>query len=115
MTALVKVDIGDDGWLLLESTETGIGPVKAGVTADKVEELRHNLRTVLRPVAQASEEMLAELRAAGPDQVKVEFGVTLAVAAGAVIAKSETSCHFKITLSWARAGVDRSDSDGDPS
>lgn len=107
MAALVQVDLDGGGRLLLESVETGAaGPVKAGRAADAVQQLQDSLRTVLRPVAQASREVLAELRTAGPDEVKVEFGVRLTAGAGAVVAKAEADCHFKVTLGWARGTGD---------
>ncbi|MFJ4774277.1 CU044_2847 family protein [Streptomyces uncialis] len=39
---------------------------------------------------------------AGPDEVQIEFGVSLSSQAGAVIAKSEAGCHLKVTVSWHR-------------
>lgn len=113
MAALVQVGLGDGGRLLLESVETSPGPVKAGRAADAAEELRGSLRSVLRPVAQASRDVLAEMRVAAPDEVRVEFGVKLTVGAGAVVAKSEAGCHFKVTLGWTRDGSSGSDATGD--
>ncbi|MEU4155165.1 CU044_2847 family protein [Actinoplanes sp. NPDC026670] len=114
MAALLQVALGDGGQLLLEAAETSpSGPVKVGRATDAVEELRESLRTVLRPVAQASRDVLAELRTAGPDEVKVEFAVKLTVGAGAIVAKSEAGCHFKVTLGWARNGIVAPDADGE--
>ncbi|BEL04627.1 hypothetical protein Q0Z83_028180 [Actinoplanes sichuanensis] len=113
MAALVKVGLGDGGQLLLEAADSGSGPVKVGRAADAIEELKESLRTVLQPVAQASRDVLAEMRAAGPDEVKVEFAVKLTVGAGAIVAKSEAGCHFKVTLGWARGGICSPDAGGD--
>ena len=103
MTTLVQVELDNGGCLLLESVEaSAIGPVKVGRTTDAVQELQDSFRAVLRPVAQASREVFAELRAAGPDEVKVEFGLKLTASAGAVVAKTEVGCHFKVTMTWTR-------------
>lgn len=47
--------------------------------------------------------MLDQLRKAGPDGVSVEFGVDLAVTAGAVLTKGSANCHLKATMSWQKA------------
>jgi hypothetical protein len=102
--ALVRIGLQDGGWLLVESDERDVaGPVKAGRVTDAVQDLPANLRTMLRSVTQASREVLAELRDAGPDEVTVEFGLKLTVAAGAVLTKGEASCHFKVTLGWSES------------
>lgn len=104
MTTLVRVELDDGATLLLETAEpVAPGPVKAGRAADAVLEVQENLRTVLRPVVQASREVLAELREAGPDEVKVEFGVALTSQAGAIIARAGANCHFTVTLTWKNA------------
>ena len=103
MAGLVRVGLDGGGWLLAESADDDVaGPVKAGRISDAVQELPGNLRTVLSSVTQASREVLDELRDVGPDEVKVEFGVKLTVAAGAVLTKGEAACHLKITLGWSK-------------
>ncbi|GIF05024.1 CU044_2847 family protein [Actinoplanes siamensis] len=106
MTGLVHVPLDGGGYLLLESADAGVsGRIKAGRAADAVVEMRDSLRSQLRPVVQASREMLQELRGAGPDEVTVEFGVVMTAAAGALIAKAETGFHFKVTVRWAGGPV----------
>lgn len=101
MAVLVRVGLDGGGSLLLESAEaSAAGPVKVGRAADAVEDLQDSLRAVLRPMAEASRDVLAELRSAGPDEIRVEFGVKLTASAGAVVAKAGAECHFKVTLSW---------------
>lgn len=102
MAGLVRVSLDDGGWLLAESgDEPAAGPVQAGRVTDAVQDLPATLRTVLAPVTQASRDVLAELRDIGPDEVRVEFGIRLTVAAGAVLTKGEAGCHLKITLGWS--------------
>ncbi|MFI9247983.1 CU044_2847 family protein [Streptomyces sp. NPDC053086] len=57
------------------------------------------LHDALEPVTAAARATLDQLRKAGPDEVAVEFGVDLAVEAGAVITKGQAGCHLKVTLS----------------
>jgi NTP-dependent ternary system trypsin peptidase co-occuring protein len=106
VAGLVRIGLEDGGWLVAESAEEdgAGGPVKAGRVADAFQEMPGNLRSVLGSVAQASREVLAELRDAGPDEVKIEFGVKLTVSAGAVLTKGEAACHLKVTVGWSGGG-----------
>jgi Trypsin-co-occurring domain 1 len=106
MAGLVRVELEDGGWLVAEAADVDddAGPVKAGWVADAMQDVPGNLRAVLVPVTRASRELLAQLREAGPDEVKVEFGVRLTVAAGAVLTKGEAACHLKVTLGWCGGG-----------
>ncbi|MFE4579174.1 CU044_2847 family protein [Streptomyces chartreusis] len=81
------------------------GPVKAGRIGDAVHELPATLQEALEPVTEAARAVLGQLRKARPDDISVEFGVDLAVEAGAVITKSQASCHLRVTLSWSKAGL----------
>jgi hypothetical protein len=78
----------------------GDGPVKAGRVGDAVREVPGTLQAALEPVTEAARATLDQLRKARPDAITVEFGVDLAFEAGAVITKSQASCHLKVTMSW---------------
>ena len=41
------------------------------------------------------------LQTLSPDRIELEFGVKLAGAAGAIIAKTAAEGHFTVKLSWA--------------
>ncbi|MFJ8212085.1 CU044_2847 family protein [Streptomyces sp. NPDC096033] len=45
------------------------------------------------------------MRGARPDAITIEFGVDLAVEAGALITKGRATCHLQVTMSW-RSGHD---------
>ncbi|GAA2520505.1 CU044_2847 family protein [Winogradskya humida] len=103
MTVLVEVGLDGGGSLLLEAAGTGVaGPVKAGRGSDAVHALHDSLREQLRPAAQASREMIEELRGTGPDDVTIEFGLKLVAGLGALVATSKAECHFKVTVRWSR-------------
>jgi hypothetical protein len=80
--------------------------VKAGRIGDAMRELPEGLQAALEPVTEAARATLEQLRKAGPDAITdaitVEFGVDLAVEAGAVITKSRADGHLKVTVSWER-------------
>jgi Trypsin-co-occurring domain 1 len=50
--------------------------------------------------------VMNQLRKAGPEQIEVEFGVDLAVQAGAVITKTGAGCHLMVRLSWNNRELD---------
>jgi hypothetical protein len=78
--------------------------VKAGRAGEAIHDLPGNLQRALEPVGRAARATVDQLRAACPDQITVEFGVDLAVEAGAVITRSGASCHLKVTVTWDRSG-----------
>ncbi|MFF9768270.1 CU044_2847 family protein [Streptomyces sp. NPDC053086] len=98
--------LGDGAVILVEAHESADGPVMAGRVVDTIRDLPRTLHAALDPVADMARTVLEQLRRAGPDEVEVEFGVDLAAEAGAVIARSETSCHLKVTMTWAAASGD---------
>lgn len=106
MGDLVRVPLEGGGTILFEAPAQGGGPVKAGKFTDSVRELPQTLQSVLVPVRDAAEAVLEQLRKARPDEVEVEFGVDLAAEAGAVIAKTESSCHLQVRLLWSQSAQD---------
>lgn len=108
MASLAEMPLDGGGWILVEAPEAAGGPVKAGRLGEAIRELPASLQTALAPVADAARTVLEELRKAGPTEVEVEFGVDLAMQAGAVITKSETSCHLKVRLTWQNGDANQS-------
>ncbi|MGW7045142.1 CU044_2847 family protein [Streptomyces avermitilis] len=101
MTHLARIPLANGGSILVEAPATGTeGPVKAGRLGDAIQELPGNLQAALTSVTEAASATLDQLRKAGPDGVTVEFGVDLAVTAGAVITKGSANCHLKVTMNW---------------
>ncbi|MEU7556269.1 CU044_2847 family protein [Streptomyces sp. NPDC044571] len=100
MTHLARIPLADGGSILVEAPPGTGGPVKAGRLGDAIQELPGNLQAALVSVTDAASATLDQLRKAGPEAVTVEFGVDLAVTAGAVITKGSANCHLKVTMSW---------------
>ncbi|MEU5068914.1 CU044_2847 family protein [Streptomyces virginiae] len=104
LAALTRIPLDGGGCILVEQQAEWDGPVKAGRISDAVRELPVTLEGALEPVTQAIRVTLDQLRKARPDQITVEFGVDLAFEAGAVITKSQASCHLKVAVSWKSDG-----------
>ncbi|MFE9559380.1 CU044_2847 family protein [Streptomyces sp. NPDC006703] len=102
MTPLARIPLAGGGSILVEGPGLPVGPVQAGRIGDAVHELPGSLQAALEPVTKAARATLEQLRKARPDEITVEFGVDLAVEAGAVITKSQAMCHLKVTMSWMR-------------
>ncbi|MGW3447315.1 CU044_2847 family protein [Streptomyces sp. NPDC001076] len=100
MVHLARIALEGGGSILVEAPATGEGPVKAGRIGDAVHDLPESLQGALSSVSLASRAALDELRKAAPDEIKVEFGVDLAVEVGAVITKSSANSHLKVTMTW---------------
>ncbi|MFJ4950799.1 CU044_2847 family protein [Streptomyces sp. NPDC088760] len=106
MTYLARIPLEGGGCLLVEASAAVEGPVKAGRISEAVHELPTSLQEALGPITQAARAALDELRKAGPDGIAVEFGLDLAVEAGAVITKGSASSHVRVTMTWQKSGLD---------
>ncbi|MEE1829420.1 CU044_2847 family protein [Streptomyces sp. SP17KL33] len=104
MAPLTRIPLDGGGSILVEQAATLDGPVKAGRIGDAVQEIPVTLQGALEPVTVAAQAALDQLRKARPDEITIEFGVDLAFEAGAVITKSQASCHLKVTVSWKSDG-----------
>ncbi|MFE0646988.1 CU044_2847 family protein [Streptomyces sp. NPDC059534] len=104
MVALTRIPLEGGGCVLVEDPTLSEGPVKAGHIGNAVRELPGSLQAALEPITEAARATLEQLRKARPDAITVEFGVNLAVEAGAVITKSRADGHLKVTVSWERDG-----------
>lgn len=101
MRTLLRIPIEGGGSLLVEA-EPGAadGPVRAGRIGTVIEDTTLSLQTALGSVRETSRILLEQLRAAGPHEVEVEFGVELTGQVGAVIARAEGGCHLIVKLVW---------------
>ncbi|MCX5345993.1 CU044_2847 family protein [Streptomyces atratus] len=100
--SLARLALEDGSSILVEAPDVSEGPVRAGRVGDAIRELPLSVQAALRPVTEMARTAMQQLREAGPDSVEIEFGVDLATQAGAVIARSEASCHLKVTVAWQR-------------
>lgn len=109
MAGLARIALEGGGSILVESTVGFDGPVKAGRVGETIRDLPVSLQAALEPVAAAARTMAKQLRSAGPAEVEVEFGVDLAVQAGAVITRTGANCHLKVTVTWKYDQGDQDD------
>jgi hypothetical protein len=94
----------DGGRVLFEVDDVNnAGPERVTRRAGNViASLDENLDAALATVRPAAEKVLSNFTALGLDSVEIEFGLSLDAQAGAVIAKTGVTGHFKVTLNWTR-------------
>jgi NTP-dependent ternary system trypsin peptidase co-occuring protein len=105
--SLMAIPLDDAGLehVLVEVEPSDVGLAPAGAEkADALVErvggsVESSLRTMVVPTAKVLRDQLRELR---PDEVEVEFGLSLVGKVGAVIASSELEAHMKVTLRWTQ-------------
>jgi hypothetical protein len=102
MAELMRWKLEDGGEVLVETRPDGpeISPVsRAG---ELIESASVSLDAALGHVSDAASVVLKQFHAmaAQPDKVEVEFGVSLTVQAGAVIAKTSIDGHLNVKLTW---------------
>ncbi|MBT2478278.1 CU044_2847 family protein [Streptomyces sp. ISL-94] len=115
MAALARISLEGGGCILLEDPASAVeGPVKAGRIGDAVHDLPGTLQGALEPITEAARAALDQLRKARPEKITVEFGVDLAAEAGAVITRSQVSCHLRVTLVWKKDDTGHSHADENP-
>ena len=102
MAELVAVPLDNGGVIVVEMDHPEAGVVKAGRPGQIVGKAAQTLEAALDSVSPAVQSILAKLRQARPHEVTVELGLMLTAEAGAVIAKTTSGCHLKVTLHWAR-------------
>ena len=73
---------------------------------DAIQDATASLGDYLSPVTGMARAVMDQLRKAGPGEVEVEFGVDLAVQAGAVITKTGAGCHLMVRLIWKDRELD---------
>ncbi|MFG2985549.1 CU044_2847 family protein [Streptomyces sp. NPDC048258] len=100
---VARIPLEGGGYVLFEAQPTTEGPVKAGRIGDAIHGLPETLQEALGPVTEAARVTLDQLRKASPDDITVQFGIDLSIAAGAVITKTGAGCHFTVTMAWKRS------------
>jgi hypothetical protein len=107
MADLVEFKLEDGSSVLIETESVSSGAVTRGrrftetfVTADKTFEQAFDR---LRPATAAIIEKFRSM-AQQPEEIEIEFGVSVNVEAGAIIAKTSGEANFRIVLRWTKAG-----------
>lgn len=97
----------DDGNVLrvqaatADAAGSGLGLASPG---DRIAQAGEKLDNAIAEVTPALKTVTEKLRALSPDDLTVEFGLTLTAESGVVVAKGSAEVHFTVTLGWQRSG-----------
>ncbi|MFJ4580361.1 CU044_2847 family protein [Streptomyces echinatus] len=110
---MARIPLESGGCVLVEASSATEGPVKAGRVGDAIHNLPGSLQAALVPISAAAHAAAEQLRRAGPHEI-AEFGVDLAVEAGAIITRAGTQAHLQMTIRWVRDESSSPGCDGNP-
>jgi hypothetical protein len=91
----------DDGTTVAVAATRRDGSSPVGAR-DRLVTAQKTLREALAPVTAAAAQVMDEFRnlAQRPDEVEIEFGVTLDSGIGGIIASASAGAHLDVTLRW---------------
>jgi len=109
---LIEFPVGGGQSIFVEAEDSAAGVATRGIGTQSIAiRASQTFEEAISRVRPAAEAIVAQMRnlAATPDEVAVEFGLTLSAEAGAFIATAGTAANFKISLTWHRlaAGEDK--------
>jgi hypothetical protein len=109
MKRLIEFPMEDGATILVEAEvpeEPGMIPAARGERGvlKAQQTFEQTLEAALDRIRPAAQVLIQKLRALHdpPDEIQVEFGLSLNAQAGAFIAAASTEAHYKITLTWRR-------------
>jgi surfactin synthase thioesterase subunit len=104
---LIEVPVEGGGRLLVQASDAELpgdlqlASVRPG---EVVARARQSLEQALDQIKPAMRAVFDRLVAMSPDEMSVEFGLTLGAETGVVVAKGTSEMHFAVTLTWQRPG-----------
>jgi hypothetical protein len=101
VTELTRFALAGGGTVIVQ-TEDASRVARAGRAEREPKDAGKSLKQSLASVTEAAAEVLDGFRSMlrRPDEVEVEFGVTLDATFGALIASSSTGVHLTVSLRW---------------
>ena len=108
MAEIVEYPLEGGGVLLVQPASMDAGQGDLGLASpvdERVKKAKETLESALDQVAPALKSVASRLRDMSPDNLTVEFGLTLTAEAGVVVAKGSTEVHFTVTLAWSKGSV----------
>jgi len=102
VTYLVEVPTGDGATVSVAVREVDEGVVRAARPGQVVARASRTLDDMVAGLRPVAETFVAQFRSMvdAPDELSVQFGVTLSAGADVVIASAATEANFAITLNW---------------
>jgi hypothetical protein len=110
MKRLVEFPLKTGETILVEVEDVGLGSeTRRGLSPSSVvERAQTSFEDALDKARPMASSLVAKLHAIGdaagnpPDEVQVEFGITLNAEAGAVLASASAGANYKVAMTWKR-------------
>ncbi len=104
MSELVRVELSDGGFLMVEAIDPGDGVARASRRTGGVVNAAHTLRDSFTQLRAAADDMVQTFgrMVTAPEEFEIEFGVRITAETGAVVAKAGGEAHFMVRLTWAK-------------
>jgi hypothetical protein len=104
MERLIEFPLDDGSTLRLAAADVDLpaGPVPAS-RGEQLLKAGETLERAFARVIPALTVVASRLRELSPDQLSVEFGLTLTAESGVIVAKGGAEVHFRVNLAWSRS------------
>jgi Trypsin-co-occurring domain 1 len=105
MAEIVEYPLEGGGVLLVQSASVDAGQGELGLASsveERTKKAKETLESALAQVTPALKSVASKLRDLSPDDLTVEFGLTLTAETGVIVAKGSTEVHFTVTLAWSK-------------
>lgn len=110
MKRLVEFPLEEGGSILVQIDEpdTG-GTIRAG-RDETIEKAKDTFEDALNRVLPAAKSVVEKLQsmASRPDEIEVNFGITLSAKAGAFVASTGADANFGVTVHWTKPSKETS-------
>ena len=107
MKRFVKFPLEDGSIVTVETDEPepAGGLVRAGRSDEIIGEAGQTFESALEALQPISSALIEKLHSAAvpPNDIEVQFGISLSAAAGMIVSKVGADANFKVTLSWKRS------------
>jgi hypothetical protein len=105
MAELVEYPLDDGGKLFVQSASMDAAQGELGLASPaegRAKKAKETLESALAQVTPALKSVTGRLRDLSPDDLTVEFGLTLTADTGIIVARGGAEVHFTVTLAWSR-------------
>ncbi|MGD0703116.1 MAG: CU044_2847 family protein [Trebonia sp.] len=107
MADIVEYPLEGGGMLLVQPATVDAGQDELGLASsvpERAKKANETLESALDQVTPALKSVARKLRDLSPDDLTVEFGLTLTAETGVIVAKGGMEVHFTVTLAWSKEG-----------
>lgn len=102
MMSVIEFPMDNGGILRVQAADADVppGPVPAS-RGEQLLKATESLEQSFRRIVPALTAVTNQLRELSPEQLSVEFGLTLTAEAGVIVAKGGAEVHFTVNLGWS--------------